>query len=247
MRTIVCCFLLVFLAAEGPEPPIADARLPVSTLVREDVFAGWMDQDMERFARAEKNLDQLIEERPRSKAESLAWKGGTKLYRAVLANEAGNQEEYDKYYQEASELFAEAKQLNANNAAVCAVVGGSLGLFGDRLHEEHRADAFGQAWDNYSILWTMQSRVLERLPLHIKGELLAGLTQSAERTGRTEEYNKYLDKMIEVLPDSHYEEIALEWKADPEVAKTGTIMCQYCHDDGKLEERMARLENLGKD
>lgn len=241
MRTIVFCSLFLLLAADAPEPPISDMRLPVSTLVREDVFAGWMEQDMERFARAEKNLDLLLEQRPRVKAETLAWKGSTKLYRAVLAHEAGNQEEFDRIYKEACDLFGEAKKIGPKYPAVAAVVGGSLGLFGDRLPEKHRADAFEKTYENYNILWQMQSRALERLPLHIKGELLAGMVQSTERTGRTEEYKQYLDKVIEVLPGSHYEEIAKEWKSDPLVAKKGVIMCQYCHDEGRLEDRMAGL------
>ncbi len=244
MRMIIGCFLLAFLAAaaDSPEPPISDTRLPVSTLVREDIFAGWMDQDMERFARAEKNLDLLLEQRPKSKADSLAWKGGTKIYRAVLAHEAGESEECERQYQEALELFAEAKQLGPKNAAVRAVVGGSYGMFADRLPKEHRAAAWEESYENYELLWQQQARALERLPLHIKGELLAGLAQSAQRTGRKKELDQYLDKIVEVLPDSHYEEVAKEWKADPSVASSSTIMCNYCHEPGRLSERMARFK-----
>ncbi len=89
MRTLVCGLLVVFLAndelKDSPEPPISETRLRVATLVREDIFAGWMDDDLERFARAERNLEELQKLRPKAKAEILAWKGGTTLYRAVLA------------------------------------------------------------------------------------------------------------------------------------------------------------------
>ena len=39
-------------AAQAPEPPLSDTRLTVHTLLREDVFAGFLANDMNRFARA---------------------------------------------------------------------------------------------------------------------------------------------------------------------------------------------------
>ncbi len=246
MRTIVCSFLVVFLVSdafgESPEPPISDTRLPVSTLVREDVFAGWRSNDMERFARAEKNIDLLLDQRPKAKAELLAWKGGTKLYRAVLAHEAGDTEEFERLYQEARDLFAEAKELGSGRAGVAAIVGGSYVVFGDRLPEKYRADAWSVSYDNYQILWKLQGQFVDRLPLHVRGELLAGLAQSAQRTGRKKELDEFLDKIIEVLPDSQYADVAKEWKEDPLAAANSNISCKYCHSAGRLSARIAKLE-----
>ena len=144
MRTILLSCLVVSLPGvvlgQSPDPPLAEKRLPVSTLLREDVFAGWRADDMQRFARGEKNIDVLLEQRPRERAELLAWKGGTKLYRAVLACEAGNAEECERYYQETLDLFAEAKKLAPKHPAVAAIVGGSYVVFGDRLPEKYRSD-----------------------------------------------------------------------------------------------------------
>jgi hypothetical protein len=238
----VALFSVAGAFAEAPEPPLDDVRLAVSTLVREDVFAGWMENDMERYAQGEKNIDLLLEQRPRARAELLSWKGGTKLYRAVLAREAGKDEEFEKYYKEATDLFAEAKQLAPKHPAVAAIVGGSYVLFADRLPEKYRADAWSQSYDNYQILWKQQSGAVARLPLHIRGELLAGVAQSAQRTGRTEELAGYLDKIIEVLPGTGYEKTAKAWKADPAAAVTSNISCQSCHTEGRLGERLAKLK-----
>lgn len=246
MRAIMCGLLVVFLASdragETPEPPISDTRLRVSTLVREDVFAGWQSDDMERFARAERNLDVLLEQRPNARAETLVWKGGTKLYRAVLAHEAGETEQFERYFQEARDLFAEARELAPKRAVVAAVVGGSYAVFADRLPEQYRAAAWSESYENYRILWKQQAGVIDRMPLHIGGELLAGLAQSAQRTGRTEELDEYLDKILEVLPDTQYAHIAMEWKENPMAAATGNITCNYCHDAGRLEAYLARLD-----
>src|SRR6478672_2961851 len=151
MRAIVLSCLVLGLAGDtfgqSPDPPLSDTRLPVATLVREDVFAGWRENDMERYARGEKNIDLLLEQRPRDKAELLAWKGGTKLYRALLALEAGNDEEFERLYQSALDLFAEAKQIAPKHPAVAAIVGGSYVLFGDRLPEKYRKVAFSDGYD----------------------------------------------------------------------------------------------------
>ena len=39
----------------------------------------------------------------------------------------------------------------------------------------------------YQHLWKMQEQMIEKLPLHHKGEVLSGLAQTADRTGRREE------------------------------------------------------------
>lgn len=247
MRTIALTCVVVFLMSDAfgqsPEPPLSDTRLPVSTLVREDVFAGWRANDMERYARGEKNIDLLLEQRPRAKAELLAWKGGTKLYRAVLARDAGKTEECEGYYQATLDLFAEAKKLAPKHPAVAAIVGGSYVLFGDRLPDNYRAAAWSECYDNYRILWQQQAGGIDRLPMHIRGELLAGLAQSAERTGRKAERDEYLDKIIELLPDTGYERVAKQWKTDPQAAGNSNISCKSCHTEGRLAERIAKLKD----
>lgn len=247
MRTIVWSCFLVFLLSDGigqsAEPPLAETRLSIHTLVREDIFAGWQDSDMERFARGEKNIDLLLEQRPGSKADLLAWKGGATLYRAVLALEAGDSEEFERLFRRSRDLFAEAKKAGPKSPGVAAVVGGSYVMFADRLPEKYRDAAWSECYDNYQHLWSLQARVVDKLPLHIRGELLAGLAQSSQRTGRNEELNQYLDKMFEVLPDTPYARIAKQWKDDPQAAATSNISCKTCHAEGRLAARMAKLED----
>src|SRR5262245_65473287 len=99
------------LLAQSPEPPLADTRLTVHTLLREDVFAGFLQNDLARLARAEKNIDLLLASRPSERASLLAWQGGTALTRAVFANDAKQPDEFRTQYRRAQELFAEAAKL----------------------------------------------------------------------------------------------------------------------------------------
>lgn len=245
MRTI--CLILVAgfwtsdLVAQSSNPPLDDTRLTIHTLVREDVFAGWQSDNMDRLARAEKNIELLLEQRPAAKAELLAWKGGATLYRAILAHEAGEEDKFKAYYQQVTDLFAEARKLDRQSVGVCAVCGGSQVMFGDRLPEELRHDAFSEAWDDYRIIWAQQGRAIDQLPEHIGGELLAGLAMAAQRTGRAKESEKYLDKILEVLPDTGYAREAQKWKDDPQQAAVGQLACKSCHSEGRLKARISEL------
>ena len=246
MRTVAISCLFLFVASDSkgqsPEPPISDTRLSVSTLLREDIFAGWRASDMDRLARAEKNIELLLRMRPNQKPDLLAWKGSATMYRAVLAHEAGKSGQFDSLHTKALALFAEARKLGPMRSAVAAVVGGTYALFADRLPKKHRRTAWADSYTSYKVLWSQQSQVLEKLPLHTRGELLAGLAQASQRTGRSKELDIYLDKILTLLPDTRYARVAKSWKEDPEFAARSNISCKYCHKPGRLSAKLAALK-----
>jgi tetratricopeptide (TPR) repeat protein len=243
--TLIISMLAIFAVAsqapQSPEPPLDDKRLTIHTLVREDIFAGFLQNDMTRLARGEKNIDLLMEKRPGSKAELMAWKGGATLYRAVRAFEEKHPDEFKQKYQQVLDTFDQAEKLQPGNGGVAAVQGGSLVLFADQLPKELRAAAWERAYSSFQILWKQQGAGIEKMPTHFKGELLGGLAQAALRTGRKEEANQYLDKILAVLPNTPYEPIAKRWKADSKSAENSTIACLTCHDGGRLSARLTAL------
>ncbi len=227
---------------QTPEIPINDTRLTIHTLVREDIFSGFLADDMERLSRGEKNIQLLLEKRPAAKAELLAWKGGATLYRGVRAYENNNMAEYRRNYQAALDLFSESKKLSSDNGGAAAVIGGSYVVLADRLPKENRESGWSQAYDNYMILWKLQAPVVDKLPVHIRGELLSGLAQSAQRTNKNQEMTEYLDKILDLLKGTPYESAAKEWKNNPQKAASSTITCRTCHDAGRLSARLAALK-----
>ena len=241
LKVIILAALVSAALAQSPEPPVKDSRLSIHTLLREDIFAGFLADDMDRFSRGEKNVQLLLEQRPQQKAELLAWKGGAALYRAVRAFENNEAEAYQRYYQSALESFSEARRLGPENGGVAAVMGGSYVLFADRLPMQHRAAAWSLTYDAYTLLWKQQGPFAERLPPHLKGEMLGGLAQSAQRTGHTEEMALALDKILAVLRDTPYESIAKKWKANPDAAAKTSLTCLTCHDAGRLAARIAEV------
>jgi hypothetical protein len=211
--------------------------------LREDIFAGFMANDMRRFAQAEHNIDVLLEQRPAEKANLLAWKAGTQFYRAVLAHEARQPAEFKRLYRHALDLFDEAGRLTSGNDGVPAITGGIHVGFADRLPEEYRAAAWARAFASYQILWKAQGANIDKLPLHFKGELLAGLTQSAERAGHTDEAAQYLDRMLELLRGTPYEPMAKRWKENPAAATNTSLACKSCHEAGRLSARLEALNH----
>jgi hypothetical protein len=244
MKSAILVFAIVTgAAAQSPEPPLSDSRLTVHTLLREDVFAGFLANDMARFARAERNIDALMRERPNDRGNLLAWRGSTNLYRAVLAHEAGNADEFQRHLEAARDAFASASaaQPTAGNDGATAIIGGSFAVFADRFPAEQRAAAWAQAYAAYSTLWKQQGAMADKLPVHLRGELLAGLAQSAQRTGRTEEMAQHLDRMLTLLQGTAYEAMAKQWKANPTAAADTSLTCKNCHNPGRLASRLAAL------
>ena len=243
MSTLVLLLITIGAAkAQSPEPPLSDTRLTVHTLVREDIFAGFMGNDMVRFARAERNVEQLLKDRPDQRGNLLAWRGGAKMLRAVLAHEAGNSGEFLKHLEEARAAFAEASQQTSGNDGAAAITGGTYVVFADRLPEPHRATAWADAYSNYSLLWKQQGPAIDKFPVHHRGEVLGGLVQSAQRTGRTEEMAQHLERMITLMAGTPYEATAQQWKADPASAATTRVTCKNCHNPGRLSSQLASLQ-----
>ena len=227
-------------AAQSTEPPISDTRLTVHTLVREDLFAGFLDNNLDRFSRGERNVDALLNQRPTEKANLLAWRGGAGLYRAVVAHQSGRSDEFARQFQRAREDFAEAAKLSAGNDGVAAITGGTLVIFADRLPAEHRAAAWAQAYDAYSMLWKQQGQAIDGFPVHFRGEVIAGMAQSAQRTGRAEEAAQFVDKLL-AMPGTPYEKLAKDWKANPASAASTNLTCKTCHGPGRLSAKLAAL------
>lgn len=242
IKILLIAALVTVAAAQSHNSPLSDNRLTVHTLVREDIFAGFMADDMTRFERGEKNIQLLMEQRPDQKGNLLAWKGGALLYRAVRANENKRADEFQRYYQQALDAFAEARKQTVGNEGVAAVTGGSFALFADRLPNEYRAAAWSTAYDNYQALYKLQAPFVDKLPPHLRGEVLAGVAQTAQRTGRKEEAAQFVDKMLALLGGTPYEPMAKKWKANPESAANSSLTCMTCHDAGRLAVRMADLK-----
>ena len=227
--------------AQSPEPPISDTRLSVHTLLREDVFAGFLQGDLTRMARAEKNADLLLTNRPAERPSLLAWQGGLAMTRAIMANDAHQPDQFLQHYRRAQALFAEAMKLGPEEVAVFAITGGTQVTIADRLPPDARKASWELGCTAYQQLWKLQSQIIEKLPLHHKGEVLSGVAQTAERTGRHEEAAAGVERILTLLPDTAYASRARQWKDDPSGRAMSKLACQTCHAPGMLVSRIAEV------
>jgi hypothetical protein len=90
-------------------------------------------------------------------------------------------------------------------------------------------------------LWKQQGPGIDQLPLHFKGELLSGMAQSAQRTGRDEESAQFVDRMLTLLANTPFEKTARQWKTDPASAATTNLTCKNCHSPGRLSAKLRAL------
>ena len=229
-------------AAQTPDEVLSNRQLSVHTLVREDIFAGFRSDNLDRLARAERHIEVLLKDRPEERGNLLAWRAGASTNRAVMAHESGDASAFDRYYTSALYDFAEAGKTTSGNGGVAAITGGTLVTFADRLPQQHRAAAWSIAYTSYAQLWKEQGAEIDKMPVHHRGEVLSGLTQSAQRTGRTDEATAYLDKMLTLLAGTPYEATAKQWKADPASAAASNLSCKTCHSPGRLENRLQALK-----
>jgi hypothetical protein len=114
-------------------------------------------------------------------------------------------------------------------------------MVADRLPEPYRAEAWSRAYDMYRKVFAKKDDRLYAGPLHFKGEILAGLAQTAQRTGRNDEFKEKLDFILEKLPGTQYATRAQRWKDQPELAARTSMLCQTCHEPGRLAARTAAL------
>ena len=231
--------LLVFVSGLCALAEEFDARLSIHTIVREDVFAGFLENDMERLALGEKKIEALLLQRPQSRPDLLAWKAGVSIYRAVRAHEAKQPADFARHYAAAREMFREAAASRSIGSA--AVQGGTYATLADRLPESERTASWTDAYDAFRVLYKEQEQRVDKFPLHIKGELLAGLAMSAQRTGRAEEAAQWTDRILTSMPDTPYAARATTWKNKPELASRTGLACQSCHEPGRLAARQAAL------
>jgi hypothetical protein len=118
--------------------PIFDPRLSTGAILREDVFAAYLANDMERLQRAERNLEALLQQRPSQKAGLIAWQASAEIYRAVRAHEENRPDRFEHHNSRARALFSGVARLNPESVGEAIITAGSYVILESRLPEQYR-------------------------------------------------------------------------------------------------------------
>jgi hypothetical protein len=224
------------LAAQESRP----ANVPFYTWVREDTFAGFLDNDMARFEQGEKKTREYLAETP-GQPDATNWMGATKVYRAVRAFREGKASEGEALMKDALAAMDEAVAKAPANPGIRATAGGTLVLFANQLPSQYYEPIMQKARGHYAALYKAQEPALAQFPLHIKGELLAGVAETEFKVGDKARANEVLAQIVKEMPDTAYAKTASAWLAAPEkVSRDTKIVCQSCHQPGRLSSWMAQ-------
>ena len=128
-----------------------------------------------------------------------------------------------------------------------ATYGATMLLLGPRLPVERQRAAFEKGKGFYEQLYRAQEKGLDQYPVHFKGEVLSGMAEAEHWTGNPKQSRVWLQRILTSMPGTPYETQARKWLDKPEsISKTNRVMCQTCHEPGRLGPRLAALEKAGQ-
>lgn len=230
MKARALLFSVVSLCVSGASKP---DNVSASIWVREDLFAGYLHGDMETFARGERKVDELLASN--SKSPGLrAWKSSAQYFRAIRAYEGGDTASFDRAYKEAVDTFESLVQQAPKDVGVLAIYGGSISTLSHRLPAQLRASANKRSTELFLQLEELQKAQFEKMPVHHRGEVLAGVAQGAARSGQDELARSYLTRIVATLEGTPYAAFARDMLQRPESMQTTKIACNTCHEPNRL-------------
>lgn len=233
MKILIPALLAVSLF--GQKNPNA---LTIDWLVREDIFAGLLDNDRARLEKGLQTLDTFAKAYPEENV--MAWRYAAEATKAVWAYEAKDMVGFNRHYSAALTYLNLVRNAAKKNAPEIPEIfeGATMAVLGDRLPEPMRKGAWERAYQAYAKLDQIQTGYLEKLPMHMKGESLSGLAASAYRTGREEEMTKTLERMQTMLAKTPYATVAKKWAEDPASRSKVKMVCISCHEPNRLGNRL---------
>jgi hypothetical protein len=242
-RVVVGGFVVAaaaLVSAGAQEKEVRPKNVPFYTWVREDTFAGWMNNDLVRHANGMKRAQEWLDDNPGS-PEAINWLGAGKMFEAVRAFDAGDQAKGDALFQESVAMMEKGQALAPAHPGILATTAGTLMNFAAKLPDRQSRLAVEKARAPYATLYTLQEAMLDRFPLHLKGEVLAGVAETEWRVGDREKGIAFLNRIVTGMPGTPYARTAETWLKTPEaVTKESRLVCQSCHEAGRLQPWMAR-------
>jgi hypothetical protein len=231
MKPFILFLAFLATAAWGARKP---DNVPAGIWVREDLFAGYLSGDMTTFERGERKVDELLAERPNA-AGLKAWKLSALFYRSIRSLEEGDRAEFDTRYKHVVDTFEALVKEAPKDVGVLAIYGGIVSTLGHRLPHEMQTAANRRATEVFLQLEELQKAQFDKMPVHHRGEVLAGVAQAAARSGQEQLARTYLTRIVETLDTTPYAAFARDMLKRPESMRTTKIACNTCHEPNRLD------------
>lgn len=228
---------LLLLALTVPAQVPSNA-LSLNWLVREDLFAGLLENDRDRLKKGVATMDSVATFY--SETRVLSWRYLAEVTQAVWDYEAKDLTGFNRHYGLALTYMDRVRKVASGNDLVLPEIfeGAVLLVLGDRLPEAMQKGARERAYLAYAKLDQLQGDSVEKMPMHLKGESLSGLAATAYRTGREAEMKQALERIVAGMPKTPYASVAKKWMEEPESRARVKIACISCHEPNRLGTRL---------
>jgi len=229
--TLVATLLAVFFASVlfVAVSPAADESGPgprFDDLVRADFFAGFRG-DAARLDRGMHLCETTLAADP-AHPDALVWHGAGLVFLAGRAAAAQDPVTARARRQQGFAEMDRALAIAPDSLTVMLVRAVVLSSAAPRIRDRETARAALQsALGGFERALTIQQPYFNQLPVHSRGELLAGLAESSARLGDMAKARGYLQRMVDELPDTPYQARARAWLEDG--AESGQLTCLTCH------------------
>jgi hypothetical protein len=207
-------------AAPPPKPERFDM------LVRDDFFAGLLEDDQAALDRAMKLCEDTLRRDPRH-AEAMVWHGGGLILRAGAAFRAGQRERGMGLWSEGLSEMDRAVALAPDEVGTRIPRGATLLAVSPFVPEPERTRLLDKGLGDYERVLQLQKDHFARLPRHARTQLLFGLADGWNRRGDQERARGYFERVRQVAAGTPYGDRAdafLAGKTEP-----APVACGGCH------------------
>jgi len=214
--------------APAPAQAVAPTKKPerFDMLVREDFFAGLLENDQAALDRAMKVCEDTLARHPQH-AEAMVWHGGGLILRAGAAFRAGQQERGMKLWTDGLAEMDRAVALAPDDVGTRIPRGATLLAASPFVPEPQRTQLLDKGLGDYERVLALQKDHFDRLGRHARMQLLYGLADGWNRRGDQARARRYFERVREVAPGTPYGERAeafLAGKTEP-----SPVACGGCH------------------
>jgi hypothetical protein len=198
--------------AQAPAQPASNGAVRFDHVVRNDFFAGF-NGDTAALERGMKATTQVLAAEP-NHAEAMVWHGSGMFYQSGQFFQRGDNQKGMEYWTKSLAMMDRAVELAPDHVGVRIPRGAVLLSASRFVPDEMRKELVDRAFADYSRSMELQKSRIATLPVHPKGELLGGLAELHEVSGRREEAQVLLQQIVREMAGTPYARRAEKWLAD---------------------------------
>lgn len=216
-------------AQAAPAPaPAADKEERFDLIVRDDFFAGLLQQDAAALDRGMKICEETLARDP-NHSEAMVWHGGGLIMKAGNAFRAGDRATGGKLWAQGLAEMDRAVELAPQNIGTLIPRGAVLLAVAGFAPEPHRTSLLDKGLGDYEKVLVLQKDEFESLNRHARSQLLYGLADGWHRRGDTTKARGYYQRLERAAGDSPYGERARAYLAGDTAPRK--MACGGCHAD----------------